>query len=71
MDVGIAMALAEADLRLLGRALVAEFVGAVCVLAVGLLCHLVIGSEILNRTAPSLKSIPYCTGFPRTRLLAC
>lgn len=60
--VGIAMALAEADLRLLGRALVAEFVGAVCVLAVGLLIgfstrHLVIGSEILNRTAPNLLDL--------------
>ena len=60
--VGIAMALAEADLRLLGRALLAEFVGAVCVLAVGLLIgfstrHLVIGSEILNRTAPNLLDL--------------
>ena len=60
--VGIAMALAEADLRLLGRALVAEFVGALCVLAVGLLIgfstrHLVIGSEILNRTAPNLLDL--------------
>src|SRR5260370_41925968 len=46
--VGIAMALAETDLRLLGRSLVAEFVGAVCVVAVGLLIgvstrHLCIG----------------------------
>ena len=60
--VGIAMALAEADLRLLGQALVAEFVGAACVLAVGLLIgfstrQLVIGSEILNRTAPSLLDL--------------
>ena len=60
--VGIAMALAEAHLRLLGRALLAEFVGAVCVLAVGLLIgfstrHLVIGSEILNRTAPNLLDL--------------
>jgi uncharacterized membrane protein len=60
--VSIAMAHAEADLRLLGRALVAEFVGAVCVLAVGLLIgfstrHLVIGSEILNRTALSLLDL--------------
>src|SRR5271167_874100 len=60
--VGIAMALAEADLRLLTRALVAEVVGVVCVLAVGLLIgfstrHLVIGSEILNRTAPGLLDL--------------
>ena len=60
--VAIAMALAEADLRLLTRALVAEVVGAVCVLAVGLLIgfstrHLVIGSEILNRTAPGLLDL--------------
>jgi uncharacterized hydrophobic protein (TIGR00271 family) len=61
--VGIAMALAEADLRLLGRALVAESIGAACVLAVGLLIgfstrRLVIGSEILNRTAPNLLDLP-------------
>jgi len=60
--VGISMALAEADLRLLSRAFFAEVVGAVCVLAVGLLIgfstrHLVIGSEILNRTAPGLLDL--------------
>src|SRR5271165_4998415 len=60
--VAIAMALAEADLRLLTRAVVAEVVGVVCVLAVGLLIgfstrHLVIGSEILNRTAPGLLDL--------------
>jgi uncharacterized hydrophobic protein (TIGR00271 family) len=60
--VGIAMALAEADLRLLGRALKAEVVGAICVLAVGLLIgistrHLVIGSEIFDRTAPGLLDL--------------
>src|SRR5271169_2788843 len=60
--VGIAMALAEADLPLLGRALQAEVVGAVCVLAVGFLIglstrHLVIGSEILDRTAPGLLDL--------------
>src|SRR5271169_2688843 len=60
--IGIAMALAEADLRLLTRALVAEVVGVVCVLAVGLLIgfstrHRVIGSEILNRTAPGLLDL--------------
>jgi len=60
--VGIAMALAKADLRLLSRALVAEAVGAVCVFAVGCLIglvtrHLTIGSEILNRTAPNLLDL--------------
>ena len=60
--IGIAMALAEADLRLLGRALKAEVVGAICVLATGCLIglstrHLTIGSEILNRTAPSLLDL--------------
>jgi uncharacterized hydrophobic protein (TIGR00271 family) len=60
--IGIAMALAIADLRLLSRALVAEVVGAVCVLAVGCLIrlvtrHLTIGSEILNRTAPNLLDL--------------
>jgi uncharacterized hydrophobic protein (TIGR00271 family) len=60
--LGIAMALAEADLHLLGRALVAEVVGAICVLAVGCVIglstrHLMIGSEILNRTAPSLLDL--------------
>lgn len=60
--VGISMALAEADLRLLSRAFFAEVVGAICVLAVGLLIgfstrHLVIGSEILNRTAPGLLDL--------------
>lgn len=60
--IGIAMALAEADLRLLGRALKAELVGAICVLAIGCLIglsmrHLTIGSEILNRTAPNLLDL--------------
>jgi len=60
--VGIAMALAEADLRLLRRTLAAEVVGAACVVAVGCLIglstrHLEIGSEILNRTAPNLLDL--------------
>ena len=60
--IGIAMALAIADLRLLSRAVVAEVVGAVCVLAVGCLIglvtrHLTIGTEILNRTAPNLLDL--------------
>jgi hypothetical protein len=53
--VGIAMALAEADLRLLRRTLAAEVVGAASVVGVGCLIglstrHLEIGSEILNRS---------------------
>jgi len=60
--VGIAMALAEADLRLLRRALAAEVVGAACVVGVGSLIglstrHLEIGSEILNRSAPNLLDL--------------
>jgi len=60
--LGIAMALAEADLRLLGRALVAEVVGAICVLAIGCVIgvstrQLVVGSEILDRTAPNLLDL--------------
>jgi uncharacterized hydrophobic protein (TIGR00271 family) len=60
--VGIAMALAEADLRLLRRTLAAEVVGAACVAGVGCLIglstrHLEIGGEILNRTAPNLLDL--------------
>jgi len=60
--VGIAMALAEADLRLLRRALAAEVVGAACVVGIGCLIglstrHLEIGSEILNRSAPNLLDL--------------
>jgi uncharacterized hydrophobic protein (TIGR00271 family) len=60
--VGIALGLAEASLHLLGRALLAEVVGAVLVLAAGLLIgistrDLTIGSEILGRTSPSLVDL--------------
>ena len=60
--VGIALGLAEADLHLLGRALLAEVVGALLVLAAGLLIgistrDLTIGSEILGRTSPSLLDL--------------
>jgi uncharacterized hydrophobic protein (TIGR00271 family) len=60
--IGIAMALAKADLHLLGRSLVAEFVGALCVFGVGCVIGLstrplTIGSEILNRTAPNLLDL--------------
>jgi uncharacterized hydrophobic protein (TIGR00271 family) len=60
--VGIAMALAEADLLLLRRSLISELAGAACVLAVGLVIgistrNLTIGSEILSRTSPSLLDL--------------
>jgi uncharacterized hydrophobic protein (TIGR00271 family) len=60
--VGIAMALAEADLHLLLRSLVSEIAGAACVLAVGFVIgistrDLSIGSEILSRTSPSLLDL--------------
>jgi uncharacterized hydrophobic protein (TIGR00271 family) len=60
--VGIGLGLAEADLRLLGRSLLAEIVGAVLVVASGFLIgiatrDLTIGSEILGRTSPSLVDL--------------
>jgi uncharacterized hydrophobic protein (TIGR00271 family) len=60
--VGIALGLAEANLPLLCRALLAEVVGALLVLAAGLLIgistrDLTIGSEILGRTSPSLVDL--------------
>jgi uncharacterized hydrophobic protein (TIGR00271 family) len=60
--VGIGLGLAEADLQLLGRSLLAEIVGAVCVLAAGFLIgiasrDLTIGSEILARTSPSMVDL--------------
>jgi uncharacterized membrane protein len=60
--VGIAFGLAEANLHLLRRALLAEVVGALLVLAAGLLIgistrDLTIGSEILGRTSPSLVDL--------------
>jgi uncharacterized hydrophobic protein (TIGR00271 family) len=60
--VGIALGLAEANLPLLRRALLAEVVGALLVLAAGLLIgistrDLNIGSEILGRTSPSLVDL--------------
>lgn len=60
--VGIGLGLAEADLQLLGRSLLAEIVGAVCVLAAGFLIgvasrDLTIGNEILARTSPSMVDL--------------
>jgi len=60
--VGIALGLAEANLHLLRRALLAEVVGAVLVLFAGVLIgiftrDLTIGSEILGRTSPSLVDL--------------
>ena len=60
--VGIGLGLAQADLRLLGRSLFAEIVGAAFVLASGFLIgmasrDLVIGNEILGRTSPSMVDL--------------
>ncbi len=60
--VGIALGLAEANLYVLRRALLAELVGALLVLVAGLLIgastrDLTIGSEILGRTSPSLVDL--------------
>lgn len=55
--VGIALGVAEADIQLLGRSFVAEVVGVVWVLAIGLGLGVIfrnfpIGSEVLSRTSP-------------------
>ena len=60
--VGIALGLAEGNLRLLGRSLVAEIAGALSVLAIGygvgaVGSHLSIGSEILARSSPNLLDL--------------
>jgi uncharacterized hydrophobic protein (TIGR00271 family) len=60
--IGIALGLAEANMDLLRRALLAEAAGAVLVLAAGVLIglssrDLIIGSEILARTSPSLVDL--------------
>jgi uncharacterized hydrophobic protein (TIGR00271 family) len=60
--VGIALGLAEANLHLLRRSLLAEVVGALLVLGAGLLIgistrDLTIGSEILGRTSPNLVDL--------------
>ena len=60
--VGIALGLAEANLHLLRRGLLAEVVGALLVLAAGLLIgistrDLTIGGEILSRTSPNLLDL--------------
>jgi uncharacterized hydrophobic protein (TIGR00271 family) len=57
--VGIALGLAEANLRLLGRSFLSEIVGAALVLTAGWVIgistrDLTIGSEILGRTSPNL-----------------
>jgi uncharacterized hydrophobic protein (TIGR00271 family) len=60
--VGIALGLAEADLGLLSRSLVTEVVGAALVVVAGLTIglstrDLIIGSEIISRTSPSLVDL--------------
>jgi uncharacterized membrane protein len=55
--LGIALGLAEADMRLVGRSLVSEIVGVLRVLVIGFgiglaFRDLPIGSEILSRTSP-------------------
>jgi uncharacterized hydrophobic protein (TIGR00271 family) len=57
--IGIALALAEGDMRLLGRALVAEIAGAALSLALGYAIGIAsrglsMGNEILARSSPSL-----------------
>ena len=60
--VGVALGLAEANLPLLGRSLLAEIAGAGWVLAIGYgigmaTRELSIGSEILSRTSPSILDL--------------
>jgi len=60
--VGIALGLAEADVTLLGRSLVAEVVGVIWVLTIAYVLgtasrSLSIGSEILNRTSPTILDL--------------
>jgi len=60
--VGIALGLAEANMRLLSRSLVSEIVGVMWVLAIGYVLGtasrtLSIGSEILSRTSPTILDL--------------
>ena len=60
--MGIALGLAEADMRLLTRSLVSEIVGAILVLTIGYALgmasrRLSIGSEILSRTSPTVLDL--------------
>jgi len=60
--VGIALGLADGELKLLGRSLVSEIAGAAWVLAIGFAVGLLsrrlpLGSEILSRTSPSLLDL--------------
>jgi uncharacterized hydrophobic protein (TIGR00271 family) len=60
--VGIALALAEADMQLLRQSVVTEVAGAVWVLAIGFglgvaIRDLPIGSEILSRTSPGTLNL--------------
>jgi len=60
--VGTALALAEANLALLGSSLLSEIVGASWVLAIGYVIgaasrNLPLGSEILSRTSPNILDL--------------
>jgi len=60
--MGIALGLAEGDLPLLGRSFASELVGVAVVLAIGYVTgiashRLLMGSEILSRTAPNLLDL--------------
>jgi uncharacterized hydrophobic protein (TIGR00271 family) len=60
--VGIALGLAEGDMRLLCRSVLAEIAGAAWVLAIGFAVgvmsrNLSIGSEILSRTSPNILDL--------------
>jgi uncharacterized hydrophobic protein (TIGR00271 family) len=60
--LGIAFALAEADTRLLGRAIVAEVVGVLWVLSIGFTLGWInadvpIGEQVLARTAPNVLDL--------------
>jgi uncharacterized hydrophobic protein (TIGR00271 family) len=60
--MGIALGLAEGNLPLLGRSFFSEIIGAIAVLAIGYVTgiashRLLMGSEILSRTAPNLLDL--------------
>jgi NADH:ubiquinone oxidoreductase subunit 6 (subunit J) len=56
--IGIAMALAETDVRLLGRTLKAAIVGAICVLAIG--CYGLFNVAPHDRQRGAQSNLPPC-----------